>query len=446
MGSSVDLLELSRYIQEHGGHTTLWVFDKDRPEHGKTLLQKLIEEENVYLLESYSYFLATSIQEKVVSSDDIEVVENSRVKHIRTTIADELRTANEKVGDPDVRRRGGPQLLPENVGALNVSALKKEFMSLDQPDEFRRAYDMYFRSRGVPKNLDMVSTVKYLIDKWNSGPSKVDGAWLLERLAVYSAHPQNETIGNKGHLRKQYTEIAFHALFKRCGVALVWALLSLPSGRRPDGTTGSQQMPKIITGYLEEYEDALRTTHEKLHLDVDTYELLSTAGRNPLDLSEADCNENSTVRFVILDQLVKQGDQKGQEPHMFYQSIVHHALSKLHYTDYASHALWLAFTVSEWALAGARDKDELYRAVTLCQAESRARESLKLLRDVLQLLEQSFPGKAIAYEPLRLYPVPPEYFAWCEVDEQTSWAEAGSRLSSLYDEVRISFRRLVRAR
>jgi hypothetical protein len=217
-------------------------------------------------------------------------------------------------------------------------------------------------------------------------------------------------------------------------------------------------MPNIIKEYLDEYEVALRKTHDKLHLSKDTYELLSATGRNPLDLSEADCNETSTVRFVILDQLVKQDDhkvqddqenqegQEDQEPHIFYQSIVQRALSKLHCTADASHALWLAFTVSRWALAGAGDKDELYRAVTLCQEESRACESLKLLRNVLQLLEQSFPGKAIAYEPLRLDPVPPEYFAWCEVDEQTSWAEAGSRLFSLYDEVRISFRRLVRAR
>jgi hypothetical protein len=208
-------------------------------------------------------------------------------------------------------------------------------------------------------------------------------------------------------------------------------------------------MPNIIKEYLDEYEVALRKTHDKLHLSEDTYELLSAAACHPLDLSEDDCNENSTVRFVILDQFIKQDNQKDQtdqERYNFYQSIVQSALSKLRYTKYASHALWLAFTVSAWALTGAGDKDELYRAVTLCQEESRACESLKLLRNVLQLLEQSLPGKAIAYEPLRLDPVPPEYFAWCEVDEQTSWAEAGSRLSSLYDEVRISFRRLVRAR
>jgi hypothetical protein len=461
MRSSVDLRELSRYIQERGDHTTLWVFDQDRPEHGETLLQRLIQEGNVFLLESYSYLLAKTIKEKVVSEQDITAAKNSRIEHISTKIANHLQTARDNNGGPYVRMRRELRFLPENVGALNVSALNEVFISRDQSDEFRRAYDMYFRSRGVPNNLDMVSTIKHLIDKWNSvrnkdkdsvsNKDKGDGAWLLERLAVYSGHSQNETNENQDHLRKQYTEVAFYALSKRCGVALVWSLLCLPSGRRPDGTAGSQQMPKIIKGYLQEYGVALRKTHEKLHLNDDTYKLLRATGRNPLDLSEADCNETSTVRFVILDQLVKQDDHKDQDdqenqedqgdqaPYIFYQSIVQRALSKLHYTEHASHALWLAFNVSDWALAGPRDKDELYRAVTLCQAEPRARESLKLLRDVLQLLEQSFPGKATAYEPVRLNPVPPEYISFSETDVE-------SRLSSLWDEVRNSFRRLFRAR
>jgi hypothetical protein len=463
MSSTVDVWKLSRHIERHGDHRTLWAFDESNREHGETLLTRLIHDENVSILEPYSQLLADKILENVVSSYDTEAAAGSRIERIRTNVAGYLQRAH-KDRPRNLKQRGQPQSLPEEVCVLSVSDLEEVFISLDQSDEFRRAYDMYFRSRGVPTNLDMVSMVKHLIDKWNSVRNKDkdsvpikdkgDGAWLLERLAVYSGHSKNGTIGNKDHLRKQYTELAFYALSKRCGIALVWSLLCLPSGRRRDGTAGSQQMPKIIKGYLKEYGDALRKTHEKLHLDDDTYKLLSAAGRNPLDLSEADCNENSTVRFVILDQLVKQVEQKdqnhqknqddqkdqdNQKPYIFYQSIVQRALSKLHYTEHASHALWLAFNVSDWALAGARDKDELYRAVTLCQAEPRARESLKLLRDVLQLLEQSFPGKATAYEPVRLNPVPPEYISFSETDVE-------SRLSSLWDEVRNSFRRLFRAR
>jgi hypothetical protein len=299
-----------------------------------------------------------------------------------------------------------------------------QFISFKTFLDFDIKYDSCFRQQGIPEHWRSARFICELITKWHlsrdieSDPMVWD-AELLKRLSLCRVQGTNK------HKVEELSEqecikVIGHSISSQCLIGSMWGLL------RFRGRGAPLWDERTDLAVVKRYRQAVERVDTQLHLCKTDYDWLLAGCRDPVCLYEDDSEQTYTLRFVVLDQLVKLGHM---EPSLLYPFLVREALCSfkgmhLRHAQRCAHAIWLAFTAGgDLAHAGAPDKKELCRLAELGAFAASA--SVESLQGLLGQLRNAGTWSQVSlsdYEPVELCPIPPEYTSWTELNSQTIWA------------------------
>jgi hypothetical protein len=402
-----------QYIQKHDIplNAQLSISGEEEP---LTMFSLLIREGNISLLESLT---CQGDKRAIFCAADCATAERSKIPYLQKATKKYRKWA----GGREASRR--VEEIPFFPPAHPVDH-EAHFSSFKKSPDFDIKYDSCFRQQGIPEHWRSAQFICKLITKWQlsrdiESDLVVWDAELLKRLSL--CRVQGTTEHNIEELSEHdCVKVLGHSITSQCFIGVMWGLLRFRGRGAPIWDE------RTDLAVVKRYRQAVDMVDSQLHLCRTDHDWLLAGCRDPVCLYEDDSEHTYTLRFIVLDQLVKLGHL---EPSLLYPFIVREALCSfngmyMRHAQRCAHAIWLAFTAGgDLAHNGAPNKKELCRVAELSQSAASA--SLESLQSLLEQLRNAgtWPQVSLSdYESIDVYPVPPEYTSWNELSSQTIWA------------------------